>query len=186
MTNLLLLFYEYFKIGLFAIGGGPATLPFLMDLAKNRPWYTMTDLTNMLAISESTPGPLGVNMATYVGFHVAGVPGALVATFALTLPSVVIIIIVARFLNGFSDNPKVRAVFAGIRPAVTALIAVAVLNIFKASLLVENASGEMELAWKSAVLCVVVFGMMHIKKLKKMHPAFWLLIAAVVGIILKF
>jgi chromate transporter len=177
----LTLFYEFFKIGLFAIGGGPATLPFLMELTKRHDWFTMSDLTNMVAVSESTPGPLGINMATYAGFHAGGIPGGIVATMGLVFPSIVVIIIIAKFLTNFSDNPTVNAVFAGIRPAVTALIASAVLGLFQVALMTENG-----IAVKPLILCVVVFALMHVKKLQKLHPAFWLLAAAVVGIIFRF
>ena len=135
MDTILLLFWEFFKVGLFAVGGGPATLPFLMDLAEKRPWFTMQDLTNMVAISESTPGPLGLNMATYAGVQTLGIFGGLVSTLGLVLPSVVIIILIAKFLDNFSQNKYVRGAFYGIRPAVTALIAAAVLGICKVSLL---------------------------------------------------
>ena len=92
------LFWEFFKTGLFAVGGGLATLPFLQQIAARYPWFTPDDLLNMIAVSESTPGPIGVNTATYAGFHAAGLPGALTATFALVLPSVVIIMLVSRAL----------------------------------------------------------------------------------------
>lgn len=177
----LMLFYEFFKIGLFAIGGGPATLPFLMDLTKRHEWYTMSDLTNMMAVSESTPGPLGINMATYAGFHAGGVIGGVVATMGLVLPSIIVIIIIAKFLTNFSENVTVKAVFAGIRPAVTALIASAVFGLFQVALMTENG-----IAVKPLILCVIVFGLMQIKKLKNLHPAAWLLAAAVIGIIFQF
>ncbi len=175
------LFWEFFKIGLFAVGGGPATLPFLMDLTQKYDWYSMADLTNMVAVSESTPGPLGINMATYAGFHAAGILGGVVATMSLVLPSIIVIIIIAKFLANFSENRTVKAVFFGIRPAVTALIASAVYGLFKVALMTENG-----LAIKPLILCVIVFGLMHIKKLKSWHPAMWLLIAAVVGIVFRF
>ena len=82
------LFYEFFKAGLFAIGGGLATLPFLKQISLRYPWFTPNDLMDMIAVSESTPGPMGVNSATYAGFHAAGIPGALMATCSLVLPSV--------------------------------------------------------------------------------------------------
>ena len=107
----LTLAFEFFKIGLFSIGGGMATLPFLMDLTTKYNWYTASDLANMVAISESTPGPVGINMATFAGYSVAGIPGALVATLALTAPALIIIVIIARFLENFSENPTVKAVF---------------------------------------------------------------------------
>ena len=99
MSKLLDLFFSFFKIGLFAVGGGPATIPYLMDLTEAKDWYTMKELTNMIAISESTPGPLGINMATYAGFTTAGVAGGIIATLGLVTPSVIVIIIIARFLN---------------------------------------------------------------------------------------
>ena len=104
--------FEFFKIGLFSIGGGMATLPFLMDLTKKYNWYTASELANIVAISESTPGPVGVNMATYAGYNAAGIPGALIATLSLTAPALIIIIIIARLLENFSENPTVKAVFS--------------------------------------------------------------------------
>ena len=118
----LILAYEFFKIGLFSIGGGMATLPFLMDLTNKYDWFTVSELTNMVAISESTPGPVGINMATYAGYNAAGVLGAVVATLALTAPAWIIIIVIAKFLENFSENTNVKAAFYGIRPAVAALI----------------------------------------------------------------
>jgi len=177
----LTLFLEFFKIGLFAVGGGPATLPFLMDLTEKYTWYSMSDLTNMVAIAESTPGPIGINMATYAGFHAAGILGGVVATLGLVTPSIIVIIIVAKFLSSFSQNPTVKAVFAGIRPAVTALIATAVYSLFKVALLTESG-----LAVKPIILCVAVFFLMKVKKLQKLHPGIWLLAAALIGIIFRF
>ena len=99
--KLLLLFWEFFKIGLFSVGGGMATVPFLYDLAEKTGWYTQAQILDMLAVSESTPGPMGVNMATYVGFHKEGIPGAVVATLGLIFPSIIVIIIIAGFLQKF-------------------------------------------------------------------------------------
>ena len=105
----LLLFYEFFKTGLFAVGGGLATLPFLYDMAARHPeWFTTSQLADMVAVSESTPGPLGVNMATYVGFITGGIPGALVATIGLVTPSIIIILIVAAFLKRFRERGILR------------------------------------------------------------------------------
>ena len=100
----LILFLEFVKIGLFAMGGGPATIPFLMDLIEKYSWFSEEEFTNMIAISESTPGPLGINMATYAGYHAGGILGAFIATLSLVLPSLIIIIIIARFLANFSNN----------------------------------------------------------------------------------
>lgn len=178
-------FIEFFKIGLFAVGGGPATIPYLMDLAEKYDWFTMEDVTNMIAISESTPGPLGLNMATYVGADGLGLFGGAWASIALTIPSIIIIVLVAKFLKNFSQNRWVKAAFYTIRPAVAGLIAAAVYNVFQVSLWTEKA-GETVFAWKSAILFVVVFCLMKIKKLSKLHPVFWLLGAAAIGCIFQF
>lgn len=185
MNEYLDLFFSFFKIGLFAVGGGPATIPYLMDLTNQKDWFTMRELTNMIAVSESTPGPVGLNMATYAGFSAAGIWGGLVATLGLVTPSVVIIILIARFLKDFSENPYVKAAFGGVRPAVTALIAVAVYNLCKVSLFVETAEGVAP-AFKTIILAIIMFGCMQIKQLKKLHPALWLLMAAMIGIVFRF
>ena len=185
MSKLLDLFFSFFKIALFAVGGGPATIPYLMDLTETKDWYTMKELTDIIAISESTPGPLGINMATYAGFSTAGIVGGIIATLGLVTPSVIIIIIIARFLNNFSENRYVKAAFFGIRPAVTALIAMAVYNLCKVSLFVETDAGFVP-AVKTMILAIVVFFAMQNKKLKKLHPACWLLAAAVIGVVFRF
>ena len=105
------LFYEFFKTGLFAVGGGLATLPFLYDMSAKTGWFTEADLTNMIAVSESTPGPLGVNMATYVGYITAKVPGALAATLGLVTPSILVILLIACFLKSFRNNRYVESAF---------------------------------------------------------------------------
>lgn len=185
MKTMFSLFWEFFKIGLFAVGGGPATLPFLMELAKSKPWFTMQELTNMIAISESTPGPLGLNMSTYAGVQTLGVFGGLVSTFGLVLPSIVIIILIAKFLASFSQNKYVKGAFYGIRPAVTGLIASAILGLCKVSLFVETETG-LDPAVKTILLCALVFGLLQIKKLNRIHPAGWILAAAVIGIVFRF
>ena len=177
--------WEFMKIGLYAVGGGPATHPYLMDLTKRFDWYTMEDLTNMIAISESTPGPLGLNMATYAGFHALGVFGGIIATLGLVIPSVIIIVLVAQFLENFNENKYVQGAFAGIRPAVTALIAAAVYNVCKVSLFTQTETGY-EPAIKTFILCLIVFGLLQVKKLQKYHPALWLLFAVVIGIVFRF
>ena len=135
----LLLFYEFFKIGLFAIGGGLVTVPFLFDLAEHYPWFTASELADMIAVSESTPGPLVVNMATFAGYKAAGISGAVIATFGLVLPSLIIIMLVSRLLTKFSDNPYVQSILSGIRPAVIALIFMAGWEIAKISVVsLEN------------------------------------------------
>jgi len=185
MKELFLLFGEFFKIGLFAVGGGPATLPFLMDLTEKYDWFTMKQLTNMVAISESTPGPLGLNMATYAGVQTMGVFGGAVSTMGLVIPSIVVIILIAKFMEDFSENRFVKAAFWGIRPAVTALIAAAVLGICKVSLFVVGGE-QLQPEIKTICLCAVIFGLLQIKKLQKVHPIVWILSAAIIGIVFRF
>lgn len=182
---LLKVFWEFFKIGLFAVGGGPATIPFLFELSDKTGWFTNQELTNMIAISESTPGPIGLNMATYVGFQTLGFFGGLVSTFGLVLPSVVVIILIAKFMAGFSSNIYVKRAFWGIRPAVTALIASAVISMIRASLFIMDENGGLTPAVGSIILCVIAFGLLQIPKLKKIHPGLWILTAAIIGIIFR-
>ena len=122
MNIYLRLYYEFFKTGLFAIGGGMATLPFLHDIGQTTGWYTQAQLMNMLAVSESTPGPIGINMATYVGYTVGGIPGAIIATIGEVTPSIIVILIVAMMLKKFRDSKYVNDAFYGLRPASTGLI----------------------------------------------------------------
>lgn len=178
------LFWEFFKIGAFAVGGGPATLPFLMDLAERKPWYTMEQLTDMIAVSESTPGPLGLNMSTYAGFQAMGVWGGLTASLGLVMPSVIIIMFIAKFLENFNENPYVRAAFRGIRPAVTALIGAAVFRLCRVSLFVQTEGVEAP-AWGAVIVAVIVFGLLQIKRLNQFHPGLWFVAGAVVGIVFR-
>ena len=180
----LTLAYEFFKVGLFSIGGGMATLPFLMDLTEKYDWYTASELANLVAISESTPGPVGINMATYAGYHAAGIPGALTATLALTAPAIIIIVIIAKFLENFSENPIVKAVFYGIRPTVAALIGYAVWELLKITVFTVT-GGEPSVNLTNLLVCLGAFALMQVKQLKKLHPLVWILAGAVLGILFK-
>ena len=182
---LLKVFWEFFKVGLFAVGGGPATIPFLFEMSDKTGWFTNQELTNMIAISESTPGPIGLNMATYVGFSTLGFFGGLVSTFGLVFPSVIVIIIIAKFMANFSHNKYVVDAFWGIRPAVTALIAAAVVSMIKASLFSINANGGLTPEVGSMIVCAVAFGLLQVPKLKKLHPGLWIITAAIIGIIFR-
>ncbi len=185
------LFWEYFKAGLFAVGGGMATIPFLYEISDRTGWFTHMQLADMLAVSESTPGPVGVNMATYVGYTVRGIPGALVATFGLVLPSVVIILIVAKILKKIKGNKSVDAAFYGLRPASTAMIAAAGVTVMKIALLNLDAfrqSGSLADAfrWKAIILALIVFVFSNfVKKTKKLHPIVFILFSALVGVIFR-
>lgn len=185
----LYLFWEFFKIGLFAIGGGPATIPFLSNLANSDyGWFTPKQLVDMIAISESTPGPIGVNMATYAGYNAGyqemgiagGIFGGIVATTGLVVPSIIVIIIIAGFLKSFSENKYVKSTFYGIRPVVSALVLFAVYGIVSQTYYQDG-----HFVWLVIAISLIAFALMFVKKLKKLHPAFWLVLGAVAGIILK-
>ena len=177
---LLDLFFAFFKVGLFAIGGGLATLPFLYELTEKYDWITVSDISNLVAISESTPGPIGINMATYVGFLQSGVAGAVTASLGLVVPSIIIIVVIAKFLSKFRDSKIVKDVFYGLRAASTALIAVAGLGVARLAFFGEKMT---EFFWQGAILAVVLF--FATKKLK-WHPIVFIAISAIIGVIFKF
>ncbi len=181
------LFYEFFKTGLFSVGGGLATLPFLYEMSGNTGWFSTADIANMIAVSESTPGPIGINMSTYAGFTTAGVPGGVVASLGLAAPSVIIILIIAKFLEKFRNNRFVEGAFYGLRPASIAMITVAGLNVARVALVNMDALaagnyGEFFL-WKAILLGVAIF--IGQRKLK-WSPVIFIAIAAVVGIVFQF
>ena len=184
---LLRLYFEFFKTGLFAVGGGLATIPFLRDISVSTGWFTDTDLTTMIAVSESTPGPIGVNMATYVGFQTAGLPGSVIATLGLITPSIIIILIIAGFLNKFRQSKRVDAVFKGLRPASTALIASAGLSVALSVLIKVGGVTEHTFGvnWLSLAIAVSVFFAMRMKALKKLHPIAFIGISALLGILFQ-
>ncbi len=181
MIELIVLFFTFAKIGLFAVGGGLATLPFLYELANTKDWFSVSDISNMVAVSESTPGPLGVNMASYVGFLNNGVIGSITATLGLIFPSIVVILIVVGFLDKFKENKIVEYVFSGLRPASAALVASAGIGLIKVAFFKD---GLNSFFWQGAILATIVFIMM--KKFKKVHPIVYIAISAVIGIIFKF
>ena len=186
------LFWEFFKTGLFAVGGGLATLPFLKAITHKYPWFTANDLMDMVAVSESTPGPMGVNSATYAGFHAAGLPGALTATFSLVLPSVIIIILVSRALDRFRSSSLVQNGFYGLRPASTGLIAAAGFSVFALIMFHKDAyaaSGNILdlVSIPNLVLLAVLYYFTAVcKKTKGLHPVVFIAASAVIGIIFQF
>lgn len=201
MTVLLRLFWEFFKTGLFAVGGGMATLPFLRQIGVTTGWFTSAQLADMVAISESTPGPIGVNMATYVGYttglkHIGGVGGgilgAVVATAGLVLPSIVIILIIASLLKNFRENRLVESAFYGLRPASAALIGAAAVSMVEIALLhidAFRASGRVFdlIDLKSLILTVVLLVLTRwVKPTKNLHPILFILFSAVIGVVFSF
>lgn len=193
------LFFEFMRAGLFAIGGGLATLPFLYDLSDRTGWFTHAQLTDMVAISESTPGPIGVNCATYVGYTCGelhygiggGILGSIISTLGLIFPALVVIIIISKILKKFSDNKYVGYVFFGFRAASVAMIAAACLSVAQISLLnidMFKASGALIdlFNYKALILAALLLVLTNIKKLNKIHPGIYILLSAIVGIVFSF
>lgn len=180
------LFFEFCKVGLFAVGGGLATIPFLSDLGSRTGWFTSAQLADMIAVSESTPGPIGINMATYAGYTAAGVPGGIIATLGLVFPSLIIILIIAGFLSKFRESRIVDAVFYGLRAASAALITAALLQVAEIALMNhEMSDGTTQLFyWPAVILAAVVFVCFSYTPLKKIHPIFFIAFSAVIGIVL--
>ena len=185
------LFWEFFKVGLFSVGGGLATLPFLYSLGAKTGWFSTADVANMLTVSESTPGPIGVNMATYAGFDCAGVLGGVVATLGLVTPSVIVIVLIAMALQAFRTNKYVDAAFYTLHPASTGLIAAAGWSVFALVLVnldAYRASYQQAdlLQWKNLILFAVIWVLTNlVKPLNKLHPVVFLALAAVVGIVFR-
>ncbi len=182
----LMLFFEFFKIGLFSIGGGLATLPFLYHLADTYGWITSEELLNMIAVAESTPGPIGVNTATFVGYQTGGPFGGIVATLGLVTPSIIIIVLIAYYFMKFSEQPRVRAGFNGVRPAVVGLIAAAGYEVVKISLLktehfVDASDFINIINYKALALFAT---MMFICYRFKKHPIVYIVLGGLIGVVL--
>ena len=186
------LFIEFFKTGLFAVGGGMATLPFLYAMSDSTGWFSHAQLADMIAVSESTPGPIGVNMATYVGFSTAGIAGAVTATLGLVTPSVIIILLIAKVLQSFRSNKYVDAAFYGLRPCSIGLIAAAGLLVVKVALLnteLYAATGSVAdlFNFKALILAALLVVLTrYFKPTKGRHPVLFIAISALAGALFSF
>lgn len=183
------LFWEFFKTGLFSIGGGLATLPFLYEMSNKTHWFSHADIADMIAISESTPGAIGINMSTYAGFKTAGYPGGFIATIALATPSLIIILIISGFLQKFQQSNHVQNALYGLRPASIAMITAAGLNVAKVALvnidafLASHNIADLFL-WKAIVLGIVLFA--GLRLFPKVHPIAFIALSAIIGIVFRF
>lgn len=190
LANLALLFFEFFKAGLFAVGGGLATVPFIREMGATYGWITEAEIANIIAIAESTPGPIGVNAATYVGFLVCGIPGAIVATIGLVTPSVIIIILVAKAIKKYADSHLVQSLFKSLRPAAIGLITAAGFSLLLTSLGVKAnfLRFSFNANWYS-LLKLGIYGVFTFfafwKKTAKIHPLFYILAGGAIGAILS-
>ena len=181
MMTAIKLYLEFFFTGLFAVGGGLASLPFLYEISARTGWFTNQDILNLIAISESTPGAIGINMSTYAGFVTMGIGGGILATLALISPSIIIIVMISKVLEKFRDSKLVQGIFKGLRPASTGLIAAAGLGVAKLALL--HTGEGISLNIPAIVFAAALFACM---KKWKIHVIAYIGIAAVVGILVGF
>lgn len=177
---------EFFKIGLFSIGGGLSTIPFLSELGDKYSWFTQKELVDMIAISESTPGPIGINMATYVGFKTAGILGAIISTLFEVIPAIIIITLIAKLLDKFKENTIFNSIMKYVRPCTFALILAAFINVFSNAVFPINQIVDKEsLINAFDIRLILMFICMFIFKQKtKYHPLVYIAISAVLGIII--
>ena len=180
-----LLFLEFFKTGLFSVGGGLATIPFLRTMGESYGWFDENVLSTMVAVGESTPGPIGVNMATFVGYTIGGeyglggsLAGAVIATFGLVLPSVIVIILVTKVLTAFRSNKYVDSSFYGIRPAVTGMICAAGLSMIKNAICPTLTLASFNIG--AAILFVVL---LVVTNKIKLHPIIYIVVSGIIGAI---
>ena len=183
----LLLFYEFFKTGLFAIGGGLATLPFLYDIAEKYTWFDERMLSDMIAISESTPGPLAVNMATFIGASQGGFPGALCATLGVVLPAFIIILVIAALIQNLLRFAGVQAFLSGVRPCVVGLILATALTmglktLFSFSNLGDNPVPDWRGILLFALMPLTAWGYKRLRK-KPLSPILLILLSAGLGML---
>ncbi len=193
----LLLIWDFLKTGAFAIGGGLATIPFLKEISKTRNWFTLQELMDFIAISESTPGPIGINMATYAGFKaisneynsgLIGIFGAIIAPLSLVVPSVIAVLFVAKFYEKFKTNKYIAASFAGVRASTAGLICGAMGSVFVTML--WNADDwkdthDVLMAINKVEAIAFVLFTFLIFKFKKLHPVVFIAAGAVIGIVFK-
>lgn len=172
MNVLLQLFISFFKIGAFSFGGGYAMLPLLeKELVEKHQWISTTDFIDILAISEMTPGPIAINSATFLGYNVNGVLGAAIATFAVVLPSFIIITLIYMFMNSFKNSKYVNWIFRGIRPVVLGLIGAAAITVGKTSFV----------DIKGVMIAVLLF---YLVNFRKINPILGIILAGILGVIL--
>ena len=183
MLTLVTLCGEFFAIGLFSVGGGMATVPFLLSLSQRRGWFSTEDLANIIAISEATPGPIGVNMATYVGYLTSGFPGAALATLALALPAFLIILLLANVLQKHREHRIAKSLFYGLRPASAGLIAAVFLSLAGATFFALGTT--LIVNWKALALFAALSLILALPQTRKLPIPLLLLFAALAGLLLQ-
>lgn len=178
MHTILLMFLEFFKTGLFAVGGGLATIPFLMDISDKYGWFSQSELANMIAVAESTPGPIGVNVATYAGVNTLGTFGGLISTLGLILPAFITTIIIFKVLEKFKESKLTKNIFYGLRPTVAGLITVAAYTLLETTVF-----PDLILNIKALVM-LLIFTLL-VLSYKNLNPILVIILGAIIGIIFK-
>lgn len=179
------LFLTFFKIGALTFGGGYAMLPLIQEEVAVRSWLSEEELVNFIAVSESTPGPFAVNISTYVGMTVGGIPGALFATLGVVLPSFIIILIVAKCYEKFKSNRVVSGCMSGLKPAVVGLIGAAVISVGSTVFFADGITADVFLQLPF-MLSLGLFGVMLVLGFKKVHPIIIICISAALGILFGY
>ena len=167
------LFYEFFKIGTLSFGGGYATIPFLFHISEVYRWFTPDDLERMIAVASITPGPVGINMATYSGLQTGGIFGSLLATGAIILPALLIVVFVSKLLNKFRENFYVKAAIYGLKPASCALLVVVAIDLLRSNIV-------------SIPAAIVFLSFLFISARVKKDPLFYLASTGLIGLVLKY
>lgn len=180
------LFWTFFKIGAFTFGGGYAMIPLITEQVVAHGWMNMEQLINFIAVSESTPGPFALNIATFVGTETAGVLGALCATFGVVLPSFIIILIVAKFYLAFKKSKPIQGAMKGLRPAAIGMIASAVISVGAAVFFPEGFGFKVFATYSFIVNAVIFAATAFLGLKKKIHPILLIAISAALGIIAGF
>ncbi len=181
MPIYLKLFLTFFKIGLFTFGGGYAMLPLIQQEVIGNGWIAEQEIVNFIAVSESTPGPFAINIATFIGSEMGGFFGAVCSTLGVVLPSFIVILIVAKFFMAFKDNKWVTSVMSGLRPAVIGLIGAAIISVVIEVFFPSGMSLGVftTLSFQSSL---VIFALMLFLQFKKLHPILIIVLSAVLGI----
>ena len=178
-----LLWYEFTKIGIFAIGGGYAALPFLYYLQSQYEWFTVDELTNMIAVSNITPGPVGINMATYTGYTTAGFLGSLIATVSIVSVPFIIAILITKLFTKFQDNKTVNNLFVGLRAAACALLASIGIKLLYNTVVISNIQNDFNIDYSALILFIILI--IPFSFMKK-NPLLIILAGAVGGIFIHF
>lgn len=185
---MLILMWEFFKTGLFSVGGGLATIPFLQNMAQKYDWFTSEELLDMIAVSESTPGAIGINCATYAGYKAFGVIGAILATISLITPAIIIILIISRAMSKFKNSELVEDMFQMLRPATAGLIFGAMFSVMTLTLFnveIYKQTGNFTSLFRYLEIGIFSVFIFILRKYKKIHPIVVIAFGAILGIIFK-